>query len=134
MIDIPGKEVLISTFTRVMESIILKKIDEVWPSDAKREKLVNAITAINQAIIETRQFIRQEGYKSNAALVTLWHIALDKSIAAGLKEGLPNYLYQKANFWGNPEEWIQYPGAIEIVPKLEDLKHLCDSLMVKLQK
>lgn len=92
------------------------------------------MTSINQAILETKKFIKKQGYTDNTDLSKLWHEALNKSIAADLKDGLPEYLYHKADFWGEPKEWLENRASLEIVPKLNDLKSMCDGIMVRLNR
>jgi hypothetical protein len=132
MIDVIGKEILVESFKVVFEKVLEKVIKGYFNTIEKKSKLAEAITSINQAILETKKFIRNEGYKDNTDLSKLWHDALNKSVAAGLKDGLPEYLYHKADFWGEPKEWLKYDASMEIVPKLNDLKRLCDGIMVTL--
>jgi hypothetical protein len=134
MVDFIGKEILIEgfkiAFEKLLESINKGSFDTI----EKKTKLAEALTSINQAILETKKFIKDQGYIDNTVLSRLWHEAFNKSVTAELKYGLPEYLYHKADFWGEPQEWINNPASLEIVPKLSDLKHLCDSIMVRLNK
>ena len=134
MLDIIGKEILVEGFKVVFEKILEKVDNGHFDKIEKKTKLAEALTSINQAILETKKFIKNEGYIDNTGLSQLWHVALNKSVAAGLKDGLPEYLYHKADFWGEPEEWLDNQSSLEIVPKLNDLKQLCDSLMVRLNR
>lgn len=134
MLDLIGKEILLESFKLVFEKLLDKVNDGYFDTTEKRTKLAEALTSINQAIIETKRFIRNKGYTDNTELSRLWHDALNKSIAADLKDGLPEYLYHKADFWGEPVEWLNNPSSLEIVPKLNDLKHLCDQIMVRLNR
>lgn len=133
MVDFIGKEILLDSFKEVFK-LVLRKVRNEHFDTTKKVKLAEALTSINQAILETRCFIKNDGFKDNAKLSGLWHDALNKSITAGLKDGLPEYLYNKANFWGSPEEWLRNDASMEIVPKLNDLRKLCDSIMVILNK
>ena len=134
MIDIIAKEILLESFKSVFEKLVEKVSNGFFDTIEKKTKLAEALTSINQAILETKKFIKNEGYIDNTELSKQWHEALNKSIAADLKDGLPEYLYHKADFWGEPREWLNEPTSLEIVPKLEDLKRLCDSIMVRLNK
>jgi len=42
--------------------------------------------------------------------------------------------FHKADFWGEPKEWLESNAWLEIVPKLDDLKRLCDGIIVRLNK
>ena len=134
MIDYIGKTILVETFKNVMKIVVERVAANYFNDKAKKVVLVKAITKINQAILETKKFIRNEGYKTNTELSKFWHEALEASIAADLGEELPDFLYHKADYWGDPEEWNNNPSALEIVPKLKDLKELCDELMVQLKQ
>jgi hypothetical protein len=134
MLDVIAKEILLESFKLVFEKLLTKVSDGYFDTVEKRTKLAEALTSINQAIIETKKFIKNQGYTDNVDLSRLWHDALNKSIAADLKDGLPEFLYHKADFWGEPQEWLNNPSSLEIVPKLNDLKHLCDQVMVRLNR
>lgn len=99
-----------------------------------RKSLIEAITAIQSATIKTRNFITDKGYVRNEELTKLWHNALDKTVAANIDENLPDYLYQKAKFWGEPKQWIENPQTLELIPKLAFLDEKCDMLMVEVKK
>ena len=134
MLDIIGKEILVESFKAVFEKILDKVNKGYFDTIDKKTRLAEALTSINQAILETKNFIKNQGYIDNTALSKLWHEALNKSIAADLKDGLPEYLYHKADFWGEPKEWLDNKASLEIVPKLNDLKRLCDRIMVRLNQ
>lgn len=134
MIDIIAKEILLESFKIVFDKVLDKVNKGYFDTTEKKVKLSEALTSINQAILETKKFIRNEGYIDNTELSKLWHEALNKSISAELKDGLPEYLYHKADFWGEPKEWLNNKSSLEIVPKLNDLKVLCDGIMVRLNK
>ena len=133
MIDVIGKEILLESFKAIFEKLLDEVINGYFDTTEKKTRLAEAMAAINQAILQTRKFIDNEGFVSNTELSKLWHEALNKSVAAGLKE-LPEYLYHKADFWGEPQEWLNNKASLEIVPKLEDLKRYCDNIMVRLKK
>jgi len=134
MVDFIAKEILIAGFKIAFEEVLKKVRNGYFNTTEKRTKLAEALTAINQAILETKKFIKNQGYVDNTELSKYWHEAFNKSIAADLNDGLPEYLYHKADFWGEPQEWIGKPASLEIVPKLNDLKLLCDGIMAKLNK
>jgi hypothetical protein len=134
LVDFIGKEILVEGFKVAFEKILGKINKNYFNTIEKRTRLAEALTSINQAIIETKRFIRDEGYFDNTELSKLWHEAFNKSVAADLEDGLPEYLYHKADFWGDPQEWINNPASLEIVPKLRDLKRLCDGIMVRISK
>lgn len=126
-VDIIGKVVLLDSIKEVLRIIALKlsKFDPKSTSEA--------ITAIQNATIKTRNFISDHGYKRNEELTELWHSALNKVVAANIDEGLPDYLYQKARFWGNPKDWIDNPTSLELVPKLNELDEKCGMLLQRLK-
>jgi len=134
MLDIIGKEILIGSFKAVLEKILTKLNKGYFDTIEKKIKLSEALTSINQAILETNKFIKNQGYIDNTDLSRLWHEALNKSIAADLKDGLPEYLYRKADFWGEPKEWIENKASLEIVPKLDDLKRSCEGIINRLNQ
>ena len=134
MLDIIAKEILVEGFKAVFEKLLDKVNKGYFDTIDKKTRLAQALTSINQAILETKRFIRNQGYVDNTELSRLWHDALDKSVAADLKDGLPEYLYHKADFWAEPREWLDNPGSLDIVPKLDDLKRLCDGIMIRLNK
>ena len=127
-IDIIGKVVLVDSIKDILR-VIATKLSKFDP-----KATIEAITAIQKATIKTRNFITDHGYKRNEELTDLWHNALNKVIAANIDEGLPDYLYQKARFWGEPQDWIKNPQSLELVPKLKDLDEKCSMLLVKLKK
>ena len=134
MIDVFAKEILLESFKAVFEKVLEKVNKGYFDTTEKKTKLSEALTSINQAILETKKFIKNEGYIDNTGLSKLWHEALNKSVAAELKDGLPEYLYHKADFWGEPKEWLDKKTSMEIVPKLNDLKLLCDNILVRIAK
>ncbi|MBK9730014.1 MAG: hypothetical protein IPO83_01795 [Chitinophagaceae bacterium] len=97
-----------------------------------RPAIAEAVTAIQKAVIKTRNFISDQGYVRNEELTELWHIALNKVVAAGIKEKLPTYLYHKAKFWGTPEDWLNHPPTLELVPQLDQLDEICNMLLLKI--
>lgn len=127
-VDIIGKVVLVDSIKDVLK-VIASKLSKFDP-----KATIEAITAIQKATIKTRNFITDHGYKRNEELTDLWHNALNKVVAANIDEGLPEYLYQKARFWGEPQDWIKNPQSLELVPKLKDLDEKCSILLVKLKK
>ena len=127
-VDIIEKVVLVDSIKDVLK-VIASKLSKFDP-----KATIEAITAIQKATIKTRNFITDHGYKRNEELTDLWHNALNKVVAANIDEGLPEYLYQKARFWGEPQDWIKNPQSLELVPKLKDLDEKCTILLVKLKK
>lgn len=127
-VDIFGKVVLIDNIKEVLRitSFKLSKFDP--------KATTAAIVAIQKATIKTRNFISDYGYKRNEELTDLWHDALNKVIEANIDDGLPDYLYQKARFWGEPKDWINNPTCLELVPKLSQLDEKCGMLLQKLRK
>jgi hypothetical protein len=128
VVDILGKIVLVDGIKDVLKVVgtRLPKFD--------RKATIAAITAIQKATIKTRNFISDHGYKRNEDLTDLWHDALNKVIEAHIDEGLPDYLYQKARFWGEPSDWIANPKSLDLIPKLSQLDEKCGILLEKLKR
>ena len=130
MIDVISKVILVETtkdiIKRFFSEINVKKINQ-----EERERMSNALAAIQRATIKTRNFIRNEGYESNEELSELWTLALQKTIDAKI-EGLPEYLFNKAKFWGQPTEWLKEKSSMELVPKLNFLEEECEMIIIKL--
>jgi hypothetical protein len=131
MVEYIGKVILVEAVKEsvkaVSKEIIKGKIDQ-----ARRERISSALIAIQQASIETRNFIDNKGYQANTDLSRLWNEALKKSIDADLKN-LPKYLQSKAKFWGKPEDWLKEKSSMKLVPKLSYLNDQCDMLLIKLE-
>ncbi len=102
---------------------------------AKSDKVVEALVAIQTAIVETGKFIEEVGYERNPDLTKLWLHSFDKVKKARIysEENFPDYLYQKARFWGNPSVWLREPAAMELVPTLEELEAKCDSILANMK-
>lgn len=134
--DFTGKSILITSFTTFIE-ILTKKLTEKLIvrkiSTDQKEKICETIIAIKTANEATRKFINSDGYKPNTDLTNLWRDCLRKAVVADINEGLEDYLYHKADFWGNPQEWLDNPSAIKLVPKLRDLDNKCDILLQMLK-
>lgn len=101
----------------------------------KKDKITDAIVSIQTAIIETRKFIIETGYIPNSDLSVLWLDAFAKAEKAEIypKNEFPDFLYNKARFWGNPEIWLKEPTAMELVPTLTSLEDKADSILVRLR-
>lgn len=132
MIDFIAKGIVIDTIKTALNEFSKKAISKLFSGKEDKVNLSKAITAIKQASIETKCYIEKEGYKTNTELSTLWLNAMNASVQAGITGKLPEYLYHKADFWGSPQEWLNNPQSMELVPKLRALKDECDSLLVKL--
>ena len=96
-----------------------------------KQRKIEALTALQKAVIKTREYIDNIGYEPNTELSSLWLDAFEKVQNANL---LNDYyrieeLYHKAKFWSNPRRWRREKGAMELVPKLKDLQEHCDSLL-----
>ncbi len=132
MINFISNIVLVEAIKASINELI-KEVRKGRISQIKRERLSDALTSLQIASIETRNFIDSKGYETNMDLVGLWNIALKKSIDAELKD-LPDYLYSKTKFWGKPEDWLNEPTSMELVPKLNYINDQCDMLLLQLKK
>lgn len=122
---IDGIMVVVAGATKLIYNKVIKNTD--------KKAITEAIISIQFATIKTRNFIREVGYQKNEDLTVLWHEALNKVIVAKIDENLPNYLYQKAKFWGEPQNWLNHPITLELVPKLNDLDEKCEILLQRLK-
>ncbi|SIR42700.1 hypothetical protein [Maribacter ulvicola] len=130
--DFIGKIVLVETIKASIKELIAEFKKEKIPQE-KRERLSDALASIQLASIETRIVIDNNGYEPNLDLAKLWNTALKKAIDAELKE-LPDYLNSKSKFWGQPQDWLNEPTSMELVPKLNYLNDKCDMLLIELKK
>ena len=131
IVEIFGKTILIESIKSSIKE--LKKLNLTSISHEKREKLSDALTSIQLASIKTRNFIDNNGYEPNMDLAELWNVALHKSINAKLKD-LPDYLHSKSKFWGKPQDWLNEPTSMELVPKLNYINDQCDMLLIEFKK
>ena len=132
VVDTIAKLVLVDG---IKECLILfgKKIIRKIYNPSDKDKMIDAISAIQLATIESRKFIDDFGYERNTDLTKLWHEALKKVIAAKIDDNLPEYLYHKAQFWGKPKDWLNNPDTLQLVPKLNDLDEKCEMLLMQLR-
>lgn len=132
MIEITAKFVLVEGVKIAIKGLGKKIIDGF--SSKNKKAIIEAITAIQFATIRSRNFIDEVGYIKNEDLTKLWHEALNKVIAAEIDERLPEYLYEKAKFWGRPQDWLNNPETLQLVPKLNDLDQTCEMLLIQLRQ
>jgi hypothetical protein len=132
MVDVITKTILIETIKeslkRFFSTLNIEKITQ-----EERERISDALASVQRATIRTRNFIQNNGYEANEELAELWTIALQKSINANIQE-LPDYLFQKAKFWGKPQDWLKESSSMELVPKLNYLEEQCESILIRLRK
>ena len=126
-----SKTILVETTKEVLKRFF-SGIKTQNISQEERERMSEALVAIQRATIRTRNFIRNKGYESNEELSELWTIALKKAIDANIKD-LPDYLFHKAKFWGQPKDWLREKSSMELVPKLKFLEEECEMIIVKLK-
>ena len=132
MVDYIGKTVLVEgikfSIKKLSEIVFKQKLPQ-----EQRERISAALVSIQIASIQTRNFINNNGYEPNIELSQLWSDALKKSIDAQI-EDLPDYLHNNSKFWGNPQDWLNEPSSMEIVPKLNTLNEKCEMLLIELKK
>lgn len=127
-----GKVILAGSFKAVLDKFSeLIKTREV--KQQERERLSAALKSIQIASIRTRTFINSKGYEPNEELSGLWTDALEKCLNAGVDD-LPEFLFQKARFWGNPQGWLNEKQTLKLVPKLNYLDEKCEMLLIELRK
>jgi hypothetical protein len=100
---------------------------------AKAGKL-KAIVKLQEAINETKRYIRSEGFESNDALSRLWLEVYELSRSSGL---LPpeeaRFLLDKSSFWSDPQPWLQNKDALTaLIPTLERLEEIRRAIAEKL--
>ncbi len=102
---------------------------------ARDERITEALVSIQTAIIETKKHINSVGYETNTDLSKLWFDSFDKIKKSRIYHDneFPEFLYQKARFWGNPSEWLAEPSALELVPTLNRLENECDHILRSLK-
>lgn len=130
--DFFGKEILIAGIVKAVEVIIEKfsKTNLIKTLTSKqKQKICNAIISIKNSSDETQQFISVTGYERNTDLKKMWQKSLKLVVKANINEGLEGYLYHKADFWGNPQQWLAEPSSMKLVPKLKELDKKCDILL-----
>jgi hypothetical protein len=99
----------------------------IRPQD--KVKVSEAITAIQRAVIRTRSFIANSGFAESTELSDLWLEAMNKVVVARISNGLPEYLYHKARFWGRPQDWLRNDTSLELVPLLDEIEEECNGLL-----
>jgi hypothetical protein len=132
MVDVITKTILIETIKESLKKFFSTlNIEKITQED--RERISDALASVQRATIRTRNFIQNNGYEANEELAELWTIALQKSINANIEE-LPEYLFQKAKFWGKPQDWLKEKSSMELVPKLNYLEEQCECILMRLRK
>lgn len=132
MVDTIAKVILVDGIKEVVKEITKKVFIGLWGKQ-DRKAIVEAITSIQFATIKTRNFIEEKGYKKNEDLTILWHDAMNKVVVAKIHDGLPEYLFSKAKFWGQPKDWLSNPDTLVLIPKLNDLDEKCAMLLQQLE-
>lgn len=98
----------------------------------RNDQVIQAITDLQLAILETRQYIDNVGYQPNTELSRLWLNAFGSLQRAGIyADG--ERLFDKARFWGNPQEWLAVDGAMELIPTLRELENECSTILVRIK-
>ncbi len=119
--------ILINGITSIIKALSSKLIGPN-ASREDREAISECIVAIQKATIRTQNFINEQGYKPNLELTELWQDALKKSINAKVRK-VPQYLFYKAQFWSEPDVWLDKPSSLELVPKLQYLQNECEVML-----
>ena len=115
-------------------SLFFEKLKKGIIKENDKPAIIEAITSIQQANIKTKNFISDNGYLRNEELTNLWLIALEKVVKARIDENLPEYLFHKARFWGEPKDWLNNPETLRLLPKLIELDQKCEMLLMTLKK
>lgn len=117
-------------------NILRTFLDIVDRKSAKEIKITKALVSIQIAIMETRKNINEVGYKPNIDLSKLWLDAFTNIRMTNIypDNDFPEYLYNKARFWSDPQAWLKEPGSMELIPKLKKLEEECALILVELNK
>lgn len=115
-------------------SHVLSKFYDKNSKINNREKVAKAVSSIQKAVIRTRLHIQEFGYKSNDELPELWWNAFNDSVAANLDYEIPEYLYNKARFWGDTSIWTIEPSSMMLVPKLARIEDDCLTILESFKK
>lgn len=130
MADSMSAAILINGVSSIIKAITSKLVG-ANTKQPEREAISSAIVAIQKATINTRKFINEKGYTPNLELTELWQDALQKSINAKIDD-VPQYLFYKAQFWSEPDAWLDAKSSMELVPKLQYLQDECALLLNKI--
>lgn len=128
--DSMSATILVNGITSIIKAITNKVIGANTTLQ-EREAISKCLVSIQKATIKTQAFIKAEGYKPNMELTELWQDALEKSINANVEE-VPQYLFYKAQFWSEPNVWLDSPSSMELVPKLQYLRDQCEIILRKI--
>ncbi len=131
--DHVGKIIIADAIFQSLRTLYESLITEKKLSGQEKSKVVDAIVAIQYATNKSRNFINNVDYESNDELEKLWFDAFKKVVVAKIDENLPDYLSNKAKFWGNPQAWLNNPDTLVLIPKLNFLNDQCDMLLMKLK-
>ncbi|GHB53869.1 MULTISPECIES: hypothetical protein [Cyclobacteriaceae] len=115
-------------------SLFFEKLKKGIIKENDKPAIIEATTSIQQANIKTKNFISDNGYLRNEELTKLWLIALEKVVKARIDENLPEYLFHKSRFWGEPKDWLNNPETLRLLPKLIELDKKCEMLLMTLKK
>ena len=107
-------------------------------SRENKKRTVEALTALQLAIIQTRKQILENGYQPNTELSKLWLTAFEKVSNAHLliEDDEPTSylrLYYKARFWADPQFWLRESSSMELIPKLVELEIHCENVIAKVE-
>ncbi len=109
--------------------IILTSLSKKNKSNSQgNDDYTECIIAIHNAILRTETHLKKKGYTANHKLTELWHDALRKSRKAKVKD-VEEFLFHKADFWSDPNSWLDEPSTLELLPTLSHLREQCKTLM-----
>ena len=131
MLDAIGKIVLLSDFIDLLRR--LARFISGLRSREEKERVAKALRTILSATSATRAFISNHGYVRSEALEQLWLDAMEQVVAARIGEHLPDYLVHKAKFWGQPQDWIDNPTSLKLIPRLNEIDEECEALLLLLK-
>lgn len=126
-------------FADIASNLIAKIIGLIaLPTDnTKKEKVVRVMLNIYSVVQLTRFHISQNNgiHVASSELSNKYTELLNE--IAKLKHNdmpieVPEYLYQKAKYWINPEAIIRNPEGLEQIPRLKEIEEQCLKVLCSL--
>ena len=118
---------LISELNSAIQSNLTKKGTRI-------DKKIEAVRSLQKAINNTRNYLIKSNndYQPNVELSNLWNEAFAAMLP--IDNSLAMRLNFKSRFWSDPNNWLEYKSAMELVPGLKELEEDCDSIILELNK
>lgn len=134
MADFASKPIFVKKLADLLSVSVSKQERMQGYRGEVQENSVTVLSAIQRAIIETKGFVYNYGYRNNMELTALWHNVFHRIEQSNLVEELPKSLYENAESWGDPTEWLDSEETMELISKLDELNRKCEELLVELEE